>query len=72
MTPAWSAPASRVLQELTSYIAQDTPHNADLIRARILKSVQLLATMPYAGRPERIPGTRELIPVPPLYPRLSD
>jgi toxin ParE1/3/4 len=61
MRPVWSEPASRDLRELVSYIARDSTQNAELVRTRILKSVELLGEMPYAGRPGRVSGTRERV-----------
>jgi toxin ParE1/3/4 len=61
MRPVWSEPASRDLRELLSYIAKDSPQNAELVRTRILKSVELLGELPYAGRIGRVVGTRERV-----------
>jgi toxin ParE1/3/4 len=61
MRPVWSGLASSDLLELLSYIANDSPQNAELVRKRILKTVELLGEMPHAGRPGRIAGTRERV-----------
>ena len=57
----WSQRARRDLRELIAYIAEDSPQNAELVNARISKSVELLCDMPYAGRTGRLPGTHERV-----------
>jgi toxin ParE1/3/4 len=59
--PVWSLRATRDLRELITYIAEDSPKNAELVNSRILKSVELLDGMPLCGREGRVPGTRELV-----------
>jgi toxin ParE1/3/4 len=49
------------LEELTAYIAADSPQNARLVRDRIQTALLLLAQQPPMGRPGRKEGTRELI-----------
>ena len=61
MKPIWSARARRDLRELLAHIAKDSDQNADLVNARILKSVETLESMPNAGRPGRVSGTRERV-----------
>jgi toxin ParE1/3/4 len=61
MKPVWSPRARRDLRELITYIAEDSPQNADLVNERISKSVELLGDMPYAGRLGRIAGTHERV-----------
>lgn len=55
----WSRRALRHLVALRDYIAEDSPREAAKVAARILSSVELLATQPQMGRPGRITGTRE-------------
>jgi len=57
----WSRRAIRHLVAVRDHIAKDNPDNAAALAARILKSVDLLATQPQMGRPGRVLGTRELV-----------
>ena len=61
MKIVWSRQAIQNLVALRDYIAADSPNNARTVAARILESVELLATQPHIGRPGRIIGTRELV-----------
>lgn len=53
--------ARHALQELTRYIARDSPRNARLVRDRIKDAMHRLSLHPQSGRPGRVDGTRELI-----------
>jgi toxin ParE1/3/4 len=44
-----------------SYIAQDDPAAAAEVAHRIVDATETLGKFPAAGRPGRVPGTRELI-----------
>jgi toxin ParE1/3/4 len=57
----WSRRAIRHLIALRDHIAKDSPKSAAGVAARILGSVELLATQPHIGRPGRVIGTRELV-----------
>ena len=57
----WLRTALRNLDEEATYIAADDPKAAQLVVARILDAVALLAEQPGLGRPGRLPGTRELL-----------
>ena len=57
----WSRRAVRHLVAVRDYITKDRPTSATVVAARILKSVELLATQPQIGRPGRVVGTRELV-----------
>jgi len=57
----WSSRARRDLRELIQYIAEDSPQNAELVKTRISKSIELLCTMPQAGRIGRVSGTHECV-----------
>ena len=57
----WLRTALRNLDEEATYIAVDDPKAAQLVVARILDAVALLAEQPGLGRPGRLPGTRELL-----------
>jgi len=57
----WSPRAIEHLTAARDHIATDNPKAAAKVAARILESVDLLATQPHSGRPGRIPGTRELV-----------
>jgi len=53
--------ALRNLDEEATYIAADDPNAARLVIRRIFEAVDELADQPGAGRPGRVPGTRELV-----------
>jgi plasmid stabilization system protein ParE len=57
----WLRTALRNLDEEATYIAADDPKAAQLVVARVLGAVALLAEQPGLGRPGRLPGTRELV-----------
>jgi toxin ParE1/3/4 len=57
----WSRRAIRHLVALRDYIAEDSPNDAAKLAARIIESVELLATQPQMGRPGRVFGIRELV-----------
>jgi plasmid stabilization system protein ParE len=61
MTVVWSRRAVRHLRALLDSISSDGPLRAELVAARILETVELLATQPHMGRPGRVVGTRELV-----------
>jgi len=57
----WLRKALRNLDEEATYIAADDPNAARLVIRRIFEAVDQLADQPGAGRPGRVPGTRELV-----------
>ena len=57
----WLRTALRNLDEEATYIAVDDPKAAQLVVARFLDAVALLAEQSGLGRPGRLPGTRELL-----------
>jgi toxin ParE1/3/4 len=57
----WLRRALRNLDEAAEYIARDDPQAAARVVERITASIERLAVHPAAGRPGRVPGTRELI-----------
>ena len=57
----WLDEAVADLIQIRSYIARDNPKTAAEVAARIRAAVQILTNFPAAGRPGRIPGTRELV-----------
>lgn len=57
----WSAAAVRHLAELRSFIAKSRPRAASKDAQPILYAVGLLEVIPNAGRPGRVPGTREYV-----------
>ena len=61
MKVVWSRRAIRHLTAVRNYIASDSPDTAADVAARILRSVEILATQPNMGRAGRVPGTRELV-----------
>jgi toxin ParE1/3/4 len=62
MIVEWSQQAADDLASLRAYIAEDDPAAAQRVVLRIIHSIEdLLAGQPQAGRPGRVPGTRELV-----------
>jgi addiction module RelE/StbE family toxin len=58
----WSAHSLRELETIIEYIAADNPTAALELGEQILSSVDaVLPANPYAGRPGRVEGTRELV-----------
>lgn len=61
MNLEWGPRARRDLNELISYIAEESIQIAELVARRIDTAAELLTLMPQAGRPGRVAGTRELV-----------
>lgn len=62
MRIVWSPEAREDLARLRAYIAQDNPGAAGRIALRVIEGVEtVLPAHPAAGRPGRVPGTRELV-----------
>jgi addiction module RelE/StbE family toxin len=57
----WTRPASRDIQAIQDYIAQDNLMAARQLTSTIRQRVQQLQDHPEIGRPGRLPGTRELV-----------
>lgn len=57
----WLRKALRNLDEEATYIAADDEAAARLVVGRIFEAVEQLSEHPGAGRPGRVPGTRELV-----------
>jgi len=57
----WLKRALKNLDKEAEYIARDNLQAAARIVERIATGVDRLATHPAAGRPGRVPGTRELV-----------
>lgn len=57
----WTEGASRNLNHVRDYIAQDSPRAADKIVAEIIESVEQLLQFPNMGRAGRIVETREWV-----------
>jgi len=57
----WVRLALDDLDAAGEFIARDNPEAAGRVLKRIWDAVQLLAEHPDAGRPGRVPGTRELV-----------
>lgn len=64
MRIAWAGPATRDLNSIRAYIAQDSEYYADRFIEKIVGAVEGLSTFPEMGRvvPEtNAPGIRELL-----------
>jgi toxin ParE1/3/4 len=59
MQVVWSPRAVQHLAGLRRYIEKENPKAASKVATRILDVVEMLQSMPHAGRPGRVPGTRE-------------
>ena len=57
----WLRKALRNIDEEATYIAADDEAAARLVVGRIFEAVEQLSEHPGAGRPGRVPGTRELV-----------
>ena len=58
----WSAQSLRELEAIIEYIATENPTAALDLAEKILSSIEaVLPSNPYAGRPGRVEGTRELV-----------
>ena len=65
MRVVWTRKASRHLRAAYDYWARESsPAAADTMLERIFSAVELLERFPSAGRPGRIPNTREFVVVP--------
>jgi len=65
MTPLiWTRRAIEDVQSIRQFIAQDSPHYAELVRQQLIAAVKRLSTFPQSGRvvPEaNNPAIREVI-----------
>jgi addiction module RelE/StbE family toxin len=57
----WLALADRDLDEIVSYIEQDSPAAAIRMEDRIVEGTEMLTQFPRVGRPGRVDGTREVV-----------
>lgn len=57
----WLRKALLNIDEEATYIAADDEAAARLVVGRIFEAVEQLSEHPGAGRPGRVPGTRELV-----------
>lgn len=61
MKVRWTTPALCNLETIGNFISRDNPIAARNVVVRILDQTASLAVHPHAGRPGRVPGTRELV-----------
>ena len=61
MQVKWLRKAPQNLDEEATYIAQDDVNATRLVVQRVMAAVAMLADQPGFGRPDRVPGKRELI-----------
>lgn len=59
----WTDPAWQDLNEISNYLVEQEEdfQLADEIVSRILRALEQLASMPWSGKPGRVPETRELL-----------
>jgi toxin ParE1/3/4 len=57
----WLRRALKDLDEAAEYVARDNPEAAAQLVERVVTSAEKLVAHPAAGRPGRVPGTRELV-----------
>ena len=57
----WVRLALDDLDAAGEFIARDNPEAASRVLKKVWEAVQLLAEHPDAGRPGRVPGTREIV-----------
>jgi len=57
----WSKAAAQQLEDLDWYLIENAPDAADAVMHRIHSGIGTLKDFPRAGRPGRVPGTRELV-----------
>jgi addiction module RelE/StbE family toxin len=74
MPVLWRTRALADVARIARYIASDNPVAAARLADRLLEAGDSLVLFPRRGRPGRLPGTRELIVLPPylLVYRVSD
>lgn len=61
MAIKWTKAALRSVDEIASFIAQDSPVRATSFVAHLKASIDRLQNFPGMGRAGRVPGTRELV-----------
>jgi toxin ParE1/3/4 len=59
MRLAFAEPAARDLEDIIDYIALDSPTAAETVYRAIVAAAERLCDFPEAGRPGRLPRTRE-------------
>lgn len=57
----WLRKALANLDEIATFIAEDSPEDARTFVAGIVAQTERLIDQPNIGRPGRVPGTRELV-----------
>ncbi|MBA3040509.1 MAG: type II toxin-antitoxin system RelE/ParE family toxin [Alphaproteobacteria bacterium] len=57
----WTQTAVQDLDDIGSYIAEDSPRSAEAIVRRLVEAAAFLAYYPEIGRLGRVAGTRELV-----------
>ena len=67
----WLRKALRNLDEEVTYVAAEDAAAARLAARRIFEAVERLVDQPSAGRPGRVPGTRELRICGPAFRRMG-
>ena len=57
----WTPKASKQLEAIYSYVADDNLQAAETLIEQLYAAIKILELYPEAGRPGRIEGTRELV-----------
>lgn len=63
MTVEWAVDALADISQIVNHIAEENPFAAKRVSRDIFLAGESLAMLAHRGRPGRIPGTRELVPV---------
>lgn len=61
MSIVWTTPADEDREQIILFIAEDNPQAAIAMDALFTAAADSLTTLPYRGKPGRMPNTRELI-----------
>jgi len=63
----WTPPAAADLQHISDYLKEHHPQYRRTTLQKLYERIRALKAAPYAGRPGRVEGTRELLFLPMPY-----